>query len=193
MATIRIRKAGFIFMGLVVLSWALFVIGCGSGDEDVCVNGPVLSLSATSFDCETNGSIDVSVVGGEGVIAYAILPDPGVPFANGRYDNVPPNIYTVFATDENGCRADASVDLGMVSFEDQVYFIFYMNCTYSGCHNAGTEGLINYRLFSNIQSRASAIKESITKGEMPPFNTTTLTEDEILTIQCWVNQGAQFN
>jgi hypothetical protein len=77
-------------------------------------------------------------------------------------------IYTIFATDENGCRAEASLDLGLVSFEDRVYFIFYMSCTYSGCHNARTEGLVNFRLFSNIQNKAVKIVERVVKRQMPP-------------------------
>jgi len=182
---------------LAIVALMISALGsCSSGvDGEVDCNkdGPVLTLSGSPTDCESNGYIDVFVEGGEGNITYNILPNPGVSLVNGRYDNIPPNAYTVFATDENGCRSSAAVDIGLVSFEDRVYFIFYMSCTYSGCHNAGTEGLVNYRLFDNIKSKAATITERVVKREMPPAGATPISEADIMAIQCWVNQGAQFN
>lgn len=195
MFSLRYRIHELVKWRLLAVLLVLLCLSCtgGAGGDDVCSSGPKLTLFPSVFDCENNGFIEVQVEGGEGDISYAILPNEGINISNGRYNDLPPNTYTVFATDANGCQDQASADIGLVSFEDQVYFMFYMNCTYSGCHNAGTEGLANYRLFDNIKANANAILASVEKREMPPSDRDPLSDEEILALTCWVKQGAKFN
>jgi uncharacterized membrane protein len=87
-----------------------------------------------------------------------------------------------------------------ICFERDILPIFNSKCAMSGCHDAGTsaEGytLDNYK---NILSdgivkgkpNKSEIYESIADGEMPPKNSTKLSETEKQLIYDWIVGGAK--
>ena len=87
-----------------------------------------------------------------------------------------------------------------ICFERDILPIFNSKCAMSGCHDAGTsaEGytLDNYK---NIVSdgivagkpNKSEVYESIADGEMPPKNSTQLSESEKQLIYDWIAEGAK--
>ncbi|MEP7195074.1 MAG: hypothetical protein ABI851_01050 [Saprospiraceae bacterium] len=90
-----------------------------------------------------------------------------------------------------------------VCFQTEVLPIFVSTCTYSGCHNtfdnAKNLDLSNYEgILKSIQPgnhRASdSYKVLISlNSPMPPSPYDRLTEDKLLTIASWIDQGANNN
>ncbi|WP_276373857.1 hypothetical protein [Chryseolinea sp. H1M3-3] len=83
-----------------------------------------------------------------------------------------------------------------ISFTSQVKPIINTNCAVSGCHNGDLGADKNWTVFSTLQGKIANVKDRInrppgTPGHMPAFG--SLTQDEITTISCWVDQGGQNN
>jgi hypothetical protein len=85
---------------------------------------------------------------------------------------------------------------GTVSYASQVKPIVDTSCAIAGCHNGDNGADKNWTVFTNFQSKSSNVKDRITRpagadGHMPASG--SITEDEIQTIVCWVDQGAKNN
>ncbi len=85
---------------------------------------------------------------------------------------------------------------GTVSFASDVKPIVDTSCAITGCHNGDNGADKNWTVFANFQSKSSNVKDRITRpagadGHMPASG--SITEDEIQTIVCWVDQGAKNN
>lgn len=90
-----------------------------------------------------------------------------------------------------------------ISFSGQIQPIIIGNCTRSGCH--GTENPEEFTLltYSDVMAdervipgdaNNSKIYRAITgRGEEPMPPDRTLTEEDILTIKIWIQQGAKNN
>lgn len=82
----------------------------------------------------------------------------------------------------------------VVSFASDVKPLIDTNCAKSGCHNAGST--FDWTVFANVKAKASSIKERVSlpasdSRHMPQGG--TLTDNEIKTFVCWVEQGAKDN
>lgn len=92
-----------------------------------------------------------------------------------------------------GCSAQ------VISYAGDVWPIISTHCAIvgdGGCHNGGNGPTRDWREFSNVQSHATQIRDRITRtpgsaGYMPKIG--SLTDEQIRTISCWVEQGAQNN
>jgi hypothetical protein len=83
-----------------------------------------------------------------------------------------------------------------VSYNEDVRPIVLSNCAISGCHNGDNGADKNWLNFASFQSNAADVKDRITRpvtasGHMP--QTGSISREQIQTIVCWVDQGAQFN
>lgn len=86
-----------------------------------------------------------------------------------------------------------------ISYATEVKPIIDSKCNIvgdGGCHNGNNGASRDWRVFSNVQDHAAEIKDRITRssgdpGKMPKIG--SLTEAEIRSIVCWVEQGAQNN
>ena len=83
-----------------------------------------------------------------------------------------------------------------VSYDLDVSPIVESSCAISGCHDGSNGADLNWNDFSKFQSHAAEVKDRITRppgepGHMPA--TGSITDTEIQTIVCWVDQGAQDN
>lgn len=102
--------------------------------------------------------------------------------------------HTLPAADEFSCTS-----LGEVSFDADVQQILESKCAIvgdGGCHNGGNGPSLDWRQFSNVQQHAIAVKDRVTRtpgssGAMPKIG--SLSDDQIRTLVCWVDQGAQDN
>ncbi|HKJ68993.1 MAG TPA: Ig-like domain-containing protein, partial [bacterium] len=106
----------------------------------------------------------------------------------------------------------------VISFGDDVQPIFSVNCAVSGCHNAATAtqglSLESNDAHANIVDRPSSEMQSLDRiepgdpansflylklnpsppsGQRMPFGGPYLSEEQILTIRFWIEQGAQNN
>ena len=83
-----------------------------------------------------------------------------------------------------------------VSFADEVNPIINTSCAIPGCHNGDNGADKNWTVFSNFQSHKEQVKDRITRpagtpGHMPASG--SITDEQIQTIVCWVDQGGQNN
>ena len=87
---------------------------------------------------------------------------------------------------ENNCSSD-------ISFTQKVQPIIAARCSLPGCHVSGAQPP-NFSQTSTIINRAASIRNRTKNRTMPPPTSgITLTETEIQTIDCWVQQGANEN
>lgn len=83
-----------------------------------------------------------------------------------------------------------------VSFETDVKPIINSSCAIPGCHNGDNGADKNWTVFSNFQSKRANVKDRITRppgtpGHMPAVG--SITQDQIQSIVCWVDQGGLNN
>ncbi len=169
-------------------------------DMDCMVSGQATVISSTGMEIET--TFDTSGCGtSEGAIH--IVPSGGVEPYMYKLDNDPyqsePSIinlsageYTVFVKDNNDCEVSGMVEITSgTSLDGTVMPILETNCAISGCHD-GSTNLPDWSLKGNVISFASIIKQRTGNGSMPPMGS-SITDEEIETIACWVDDGAEDN
>ena len=81
-----------------------------------------------------------------------------------------------------------------ISYASDVKPIVETVCT--GCHNGSIGADRNWLVFSNFQNHASEVRRRVTLPSDHPDHMPrggSLSSDEIQTIICWVDQGAQNN
>lgn len=80
-----------------------------------------------------------------------------------------------------------------VSFENDVKPIIEAKCAISGCHNGSTQ-LPNWNDFATFQDHArnGSVKNFVVNRIMPKAESPQgpLSQDQINTIACWIDQGA---
>jgi hypothetical protein len=84
----------------------------------------------------------------------------------------------------------------IVSYSAVVDDIVKTNCVKSGCHNGDLGTDKNWSVFKTFQEKNQLVRDRVTRpvgtaGHMPADG--TLKYDEILSIVCWVEQGAMDN
>ena len=81
-----------------------------------------------------------------------------------------------------------------VSFANDVAPIINSACAISGCH---VEGFASgdFRNYEGVKDRASRVSSRVEARTMPPSNSSgpSLSDSQIMTIACWVEQGAPNN
>ena len=169
-----------------------FTISCSNPASAPDCEAPVISIIATTGTLcgSSDGSITATASGGQGKLTFSIA---GFSFQeSGNFTNLPSGIYAVTVKDESGCTASKSATVSTgISFATFIKPIIDSNCAVVGCHVAGTTGLPNFTIFSEIQLRASGIKTRTGSRVMPPPGSgRSLTDQQIQRIGCWVNDGA---
>lgn len=80
-----------------------------------------------------------------------------------------------------------------VSYSEDVNAIVMNRCAVSGCHNGDNGDDKNWTDFSLFQSKSETARAYVIDRIMPPDGATPLTQEEVNTIACWVDQGSQNN
>jgi len=146
-------------------------------------------IAASGCDDEL-GIIDVVASGGE--IPYQFRIDESAFQSNNKFENLASGTYTLVAKDINGCEATSQVDVPAgTSLDLHALPIFQTNCAVTGCHN-GNNNLPNFSDKSTVIKYASQIKLRTGNKTMPPGDR-SITDEEIQTIACWVDDGANNN
>lgn len=149
-----------------------------------------VDLSAVA-GCDTeNGILSVEVTGGEPPYQYRL--------DNGSFQDTPgfaglaAGSHTIMAQDANGCLVANSVEMiNGTSLMDDVMPIITANCAVSGCHD-GSSGIISWANKNNVIANAANIGTRTGNGTMPPAGR-SISDEEIQTIACWVDDGADDN
>lgn len=85
------------------------------------------------------------------------------------------------------------------TFSDDVLPILNAACALSGCHVTGGQGSGNFESYAGVKAKAdngSLLNRAVIQGNMPPSNSSgpqSLTDDQKLAIQCWIDAGAMNN
>jgi hypothetical protein len=147
-------------------------------------------LTSESGCDSSNGALLVDVTGGTGPYQYKLNDEPFQD--NADFSGLEAGTYDVMARDVNGCEISSTVEVTRgTSLEDEVMPILMANCAISGCHD-GNNNLADWSDIGSVLANASNIKTRTGNGTMPPGDD-TLTNEEILAIACWVDDGAPNN
>lgn len=146
-------------------------------------------LAAAGCDTE-NGILSVEVTGGE--VPYQYRLDNGSFQDSPEFSGLAAGSHTLMAQDANGCQVTTTTDMiNGTSLVDEVMPIITANCAVSGCHD-GKSGIPDWSIENNVIANATNIKRRTGNGEMPPGGR-TISNEEIQTIACWVDDGAEDN
>ncbi|MFD2042558.1 T9SS type B sorting domain-containing protein, partial [Flavobacterium artemisiae] len=112
-------QANGIFENLVIGDYVVKVISgdCDTASAVITIEEPAAALQATftptNVTCygQSNGKIEVTAIGGTGVIKYAISPNLNLFDTDRVFDKLPFGVYTVIAQDENGCYVMTDVTI----------------------------------------------------------------------------------
>lgn len=182
----------------------IFLMACGEDDDgpaiDCNTSGPSISLAATNSACgQDDGQVQVTVLSGSGQLSVNINPQPdGSDFNNNVFTGLEPGEYTVTIIDANNCTSSEMTIVNIVpsnvSYMTDVDPIIQSKCAIASCHVDGT-GFPDFTSFSELKSRANnqpgGVRQRVKSGDMPRDG--ELTDEEISTILCWVDEGAQNN
>lgn len=152
-------------------------------------SGLEMTVDVNAAGCKTsNGMVTVSGVNGTAPYQYKL--GQGSFGSTNAFSALAAGEYPVVVKDAAGCEVtqNARVTSG-VSYSASIKEIIETKCAISGCHN-GTQ-FPDFRVFKNIQDNAARVKTLTGDGSMP-LNS-TLTQEQINLIACWVDDGAQDN
>ncbi len=145
-------------------------------------------VESTPSSCNNpTGTITLEVSGASG--QTSILLDGSQEIQGNVFTQVSAGPHTVSITDESGCNLSIDVDVKSDVDYETVESIVMSSCALSGCHAGNVSP--DFRLKSNIISRASRIFSRTSAGSMPPRSSgIALSDDEIAAIACWFADGA---
>jgi hypothetical protein len=150
----------------------------------------VVSVDMTAGCDSNNGELTVDVSGGTAPYQYRL--DQGTFQDDAVFGGLEAGTYTVMAQDINGCLTSSEAEvIHGTSLEDDVMPIITASCAVSGCHD-GNSGIPNWSSKNNVIANANNIKNLTGNGTMPPDGR-SISEEEISTIACWVDDGAADN
>ncbi len=169
-------------------------------DSDGCTASVLVTVEAesditfTSTSTEagcggSSGSLTINAVGGDGAYNYKV--DDGSFQSSNTFENLSNGIHTVTVRDGNNCESEGEsyVSSG-ISFDGEIKDIITTFCAVSGCHVAG-EPRPDFDVFENIKTYAMDIKARTQSRNMP--RGTSLSNEQIDAIACWVDDGALDN
>lgn len=182
------------FAGLASGTYAITAsdaVGC-TGTIDVTIinrEGLNIEVQTVASGCASSaGSIAANPVQGVAPIQYRINAEDFQ--AQNTFENLRQGDYTITAMDATGCAVSQRVHVPSgVSFSAQVSSIVEANCSITGCHN-GTQAP-DFRSFQVIREFAALIRVQVVTRTMPVDG--SLTQPEINTILCWIDDGAPAN
>lgn len=148
------------------------------------------TTTTTGAGCGGNtGTLTINPQGGNGSFQYKV--DDGQFQGENTIGDLSNGIHMVTVKDGNNCESagEGYVKSG-ISFAQEVSGIITTYCAVSGCHVAG-EPRPDFTIFSNVQSNALEIKSRTQSRNMPRGS--SLTNEQIATIACWVDDGALDN
>jgi len=113
---------------------------------------------------------------------------------NNSFSGLKSGNHIISVQDNNNCIVDLAISIPQgftaTSWENEIKPILEKECAISGCHN-GTSRSNDFRNYNSAKSFAASIK-SKTKDRSMPFDS-TLPQNQIDLIACWVDDGALQN
>jgi hypothetical protein len=105
-------------------------------------------------------------------------------------------IFFQSCVDHNLPEPEIDECVATISFANDIKPIIDTSCALTGCHNGDNGADKNWTVFSNFQTKRANVKDRITRpvgtpGHMPAAG--SITDEQIQTIVCWVDQGGVNN
>jgi hypothetical protein len=152
-------------------------------------NGVSITFETTDAGCNSaNGSITVTP--SNGTVPYNFKINNSGFTTDNTFTDLARGDYTIVVNDSTGCEINQTVKIRSgISFATSISPIIQTNCIVSGCHNGSQ--FPDFRVFKNIHDNASQIKTLTGNRTMPEDG--SLTQAEINSIACWVDDGALEN
>ena len=166
--------------------------GCTSSVTVSIANADGVSISSIDVEeagCNGNaGKITITATGGTTPYSYSL--DGGSFQESNVFSGLSNGSKNVTVKDAAGCEFSQGVTIGSgVSFSATIEPIIQTRCAISGCHNGSR--FPDLRTFSSIQTNASRIKARTGNKSMPQGS--SLSQEQIDAIACWVDDGALNN
>ncbi|MEO9965435.1 MAG: cytochrome c [Reichenbachiella sp.] len=164
--------------------------GCTSQSTVEIQNEEGVNFDAvTVIDTEcgsAEGRIEVEVSGGIEPYSYALNGLQSQTSAT--FTGLTNGTHEIRVSDTEGCVVTQKVQIiSGVSFENTIEKIIKNNCT--SCH--GVSASPSFNNYEEIKNHAESIKRVTTNGSMPKGS--SISQEEIDNIACWVNDGALSN
>ncbi|MGB3467888.1 MAG: hypothetical protein WBA74_21555, partial [Cyclobacteriaceae bacterium] len=138
---------------------------------------------------DKTGTLIITADGGSGNYVYKL--DDGEFVPNNTFAKVAAGEHEVEVRDGD-CSANRNVTVAIdPKLSDDIMPIINTKCATSGCHKESIYPYLDDKNF--IITNASWLGFTIIDGYMPPSESPQLTDDEISTISCWVENGAPDN
>jgi hypothetical protein len=152
-------------------------------------NGLNISLQTQAAGCQSSSGV-VTVNAHDGVAPYQFKLNSGSYQSQNSFANLGSGQYTLAVKDAQGCEITQTLRINSgISFSGSISPIIKTNCAITGCHNGSQ--FPDFRIFKNIHDNAALIKTQTGSRSMPA--TGSLTQAEINSIACWVDDGALEN
>ncbi len=155
-------------------------------------DAPTISVTSVNAGCDSSdGSITVVASGGSGNYQYSI--DGGAFQNEANFSNLGAGSYAISVKDSENCEATAQATLQSgVNYTDNVASIINTNCAISGCHSGNQSPKLS--TFSEVSGSAARVLSRVASRSMPPRSSgLTLSDAEIKSIECWVEDGSPQN
>lgn len=168
-------------------------VGCTAQINVQVLNedGVNATLQTTDSNCDASeGTIQVTAT--DGVAPYQYKIDDGTFQASENFADLAPGAYVVTVRDANGCEVELQARVNSNVTFNEIRTLVQTNCAVSGCH----DGTISpdFRNDNNIVGRAGRIRARTSARTMPPASSgRSLSNEEIASIVCWVEDGASGN
>jgi hypothetical protein len=143
-------------------------------------------------DClEGTGTINIEVMENNGPYQFKL--DSFNFTADNFFENLQKGEHFLSVQDKDNCIVTMSVSIPHgttgISWQNEILPIMQTACALSGCHDGVTR--LDWRNYDNVKQYAAAIKEN-TQNKSMPFDS-TLPQEDIDKIACWVDDGALKN
>ena len=148
------------------------------------------TVSNVAAGCGGNaGSLTVIASGGDGNYRYSV--NNGAFQDGNEFSNLSNGLHIVTVTDGDNCQTSGEgYVISGISYNAEVATIITTYCSVPGCHVNGGQPP-DLSVFTNVQAAAAEIKKRTRDGSMPRGS--TLTDEQIAAIACWVDDGALDN
>jgi hypothetical protein len=170
-------------------------LGCGALVENVLIG-------VKEFDAQFDATPDSTCGQGSGSLTitvnetngpYMFRMDDGGFVSTNVIKDIEEGDHFLTIRDIDNCMVTISISIPHkstgVSWQHDILPIFETSCAISGCHDGITR--LDWRNYDNVKNYASSIKEN-TQNKSMPFDS-TLPQEKIDLIACWVDDGAPKN
>ncbi|MEL7220732.1 MAG: hypothetical protein AAGJ93_05395 [Bacteroidota bacterium] len=146
------------------------------------------SADASPSSCgASSGTITINTEDANGQVSFTL--DGGAEQTSATFTGLAPGSYQITAIDEIGCQVNLEATVKSdVDFAD-IKAIVSSSCAISGCHAGNVSP--DFRVDDNILNEAQRIGSRTGNRSMPPASSqSSLSDDQIEAIQCWIEDGA---